>query len=484
MIRASREGDPSERSAGAARRRRRAWLASLLVALAACHGGSEHPPNIVIITLDTTRADHLGLYGYFRDTSPTLDAFAKQAIVFDRAIVPMAMTLPTHTSFLTALHPLEHGVLGNSAEGGARFVLPSRILPLAEVARAAGWRTAAIVSATPLKRGSGIEKGFEYFNEPQGPRQDGQRTTDAALAWLAGVPVGPFLLWVHYFDAHTPFTSPTSYMTMFSTDPALEAMIAERKIPRTAFHLLPNTMEDTRASINLYDGELRYQDDQLARLLAALEARPDWDRTAVVIAGDHGEGLGEHGEAAHGGTWNEQLHAPLIMRIPGATPGRITTLVTAADLIPTLLGHLDAPALAPVLALASGRDVLAEGARSLPVLSVDSLRKDVTGESRSALTSERWKFYRVEREDGGVDHLLFDLVADPFELTDVAAQHPVEVKQLDAALQVALDARARTGFELRGGKEPTTTPADPETVEQLRALGYVVDEAPRPGGAR
>ena len=454
----------------------RTWrtLALLLLALGAC-ARSAPPPNLVIVTLDTTRADHLGLYGYFRDTSPHLDAFAKQAIVFDRAVVPMAMTLPTHLSFLTGLHPLEHGVLGNSAAGGARFVLPSRIRPLAEVARAAGWRTAAIVSATPLKRGSGIENGFEHFEQPPGPRQDGERTTDAALAWLASVPAGPFLLWVHYFDAHTPYTSPPQYMKMFETDPALEAMIAERKIPRTVFHLLPNVMADTRTAINLYDAELRYQDDQLARLLAALEARPDWDRTAVVIAGDHGEGLGEHGEAAHGGTWSEQLHAPLLMRIPGETPRRIEALVTAADVLPTLLGRLDAPALEPLLALASGRDALAPGARAAPVLSIDSLRQEVTGESRRALTGERWKFYRVEGEDGGVEQQLYDLAADPFELSDVAAQHPDELKQLAAALQLALDARARRGVELRGGKEPATAPADPEILEQLRALGYVVD---------
>src|SRR5262245_34154602 len=139
--------------------RRAVWLLALLF-VACSRNPSE--PNLVFITLDTTRADHLGLYGYFRETSPALDAFAKQAIVFERNLSPMATTLPTHTTLFTATQPLEHGVLANGTHDGSRFVPTPQLRLLAELARSGGWRTGAFVSAAPLKKGSGIETGFEH----------------------------------------------------------------------------------------------------------------------------------------------------------------------------------------------------------------------------------------------------------------------------------------------------------------------------------
>ena len=460
----------------------RTWLALWLFALTACAcARNAPPPNLVIVTLDTTRADHLGLYGYFRDTSPNLDAFAEQAIVFERSIVPMATTLPTHVSFFTATHPLEHAVLYNTTFGAKPFVPTSRLQPLSEIARAAGWHTAAFVSGAPLKRGSGIEHGFEHFDQPTEPQRSATQTTDAALAWLEHESKGPFLLWVHYFDAHFPYAPPPPYATMFSSDAELEAVIAARRIPRTVFRPLVNATEQTRVSINLYDGELRYQDSQLGRLLSALAARPDWDHTLVVIAGDHGEGLGQHDEAAHGGIWDEQLHAPLLLRVPGEGPRRVATLVTAADVLPTVLGRLDVPALAPILAQASGRDVLAPDAVSRGVVSQSTGREDASKTRRYSLTTDRWKLVRSEPVGGPAQATLFDLRADPYELTDVSAQHADVAEQLSASLQLALAAQRRKGAELHVGEAPAATPQDPALQEQLRALGYVEGEpGPRP----
>lgn len=444
----------------------------LALALGACGRGTP-APNFVFVTLDTTRADHLGLYGYFRDTSPALDAFGRQAIVFERSIVPMATTLPTHTSLFTSTQPLEHGVLANSTQGGSRFVPSARLRTFAEVAGAAGWRTAAFVSTAVLGRGSGSETGFEAFDEPEVEQRDAEATTRAALAWLERTAQGPFLLWVHYFDAHWPYAPPPAYATMFSGGDELEASIAARRIPRTVLRPLANQTEETRVSINLYDGELRFQDDQLARLLAALEARADWGRTLVVIAGDHGEGLGQHGEAAHGGTWDEQLHAPLLMRIPGEAPRRVDTLVTAIDVIPTLLGRLPASPLGAMLSQASGRDVLAPGTRSLPIFSQDTGRERDANEQRYALTTDRWKFFRVEQKEGGARRQLFDRSADRYELNDVSSQHPEVTGRLAAALQLTLDAQRSKGSALHDGQAPATTLPDPVLLERLRALGYV-----------
>jgi arylsulfatase len=454
----------------------------LLLAVSAC-GRSAPPPNLVFVTLDTTRADHLGLYGYFRDTSPALDAFGEHSIVFERAVMPMATTLPTHLSLFTSTQPLEHGVLYNTVFGAAPFAPTPALRALADFASQAGWHTAAFISAAPLKRGTGIEHGFQTFDQPEDPRRPGEDTTRAAVAWLSRqAPGTPFLLWVHYFDAHWPYAPPGAYFTMFSDDAALEAALSARQVPRTVVRPLApgrDGSEATRVSANLYDGELRYQDDQLAKLLATLTARPDWERTAVVIAGDHGEGLGQHGEAAHGGTWNEQLQVPLLMRIPGEPPRRVTTLVTAVDVIPTLLGRLRVPALDPILAQASGRDVLATGGTSLPVVSRDTGREGYSKERHTTLTTERWKLFRIEGEDGKRRHLLFDLEADPFELNDVASQQPERTAELDGVLESALAAQRSKGVALRGSTPRPLASPDPNLVEQLEALGYATGkEAP------
>jgi len=380
------------------------------------------------------------------------------------------------TSLFTATHPLEHGVFYNTTFGARPFVPTSRLQSMSQIARAAGWQTAAFVSAAPLKRGSGLEHGFEFFDQPAKSQRTATQTTDAALAWLEHASKEPFLLGVHYFDAHFPYAPPSPYATLFATDAELEAAIAARHIPRTVFRPLVNATEQTRVSINLYDGELRYQDSQLARLLSALAARPDWDRTVVVIAGDHGEGLGQHDEAAHGGIWDDQLHAPLLLRVPGERPRRVANLVTAADVLPTVLGRLDVPALAPLLAQASGRDVLAPNAESRGVVSQSTGREDASKTRRYTLTTDRWKLMRSEPSDDPVHETLFDLRADPYELSDVSAQHADVAEQLSASLQLALAAQRRKGAELHVGEVPAETPQDPALHEQLRSPGYVEGE--------
>jgi arylsulfatase len=449
-----------------------AQLALSLLILSAC-GRDAREPNFVFVTLDTTRADHLGLYGYFRDTSPALDAFGRRAIVFERCIVPMATTLPTHTSLFTATQPLEHGVLANSTQGGRRFLPSARLRSFAQVASDSGWRTAGFVSSVVLGRGSGIDSGFAEFDQPETEQRDAAATTAAALAWLEATPEVPFLLWIHYFDAHWPYAPPPPYREKFKNGPELEAWLAASRTPRTVLRPLAKQTEETRESINLYDGELRFQDDQLARLLAALEARPDWERTLVVIAGDHGEGLGQHGEAAHGGTWEEQLHAPLLIRIPGEPPRRVAALVTMVDVIPILLSRLPRSPFGALLPQASGRDVLAPGARSLPIVSQDTGRERPDTGYRWALTTERWKLIRIEEPGGQVRRQLFDRSADRYELKDVSERHPEVVGPLSAALQLALDAQRSRGAELHGGQAPATTQPNPKLLEQLRALGYL-----------
>jgi arylsulfatase A-like enzyme len=443
--------------------------------------GDPSPPNIVVVTLDTTRADHLGLYGYFRDTSPRLDEFAAEGLVFDGALAPMAVTLPSHLSLFTAAHPLEHGVLDNHNRG-RRWLAPSALRSFPEACREAGYRTAAFVSAAPLRAGSGIERGFETFDEPdaRSSQRDGRATTDRAVAWLGADARRPYLLWVHYYDAHWPFGPPRSHRDLFATDADLRAWMQERQVVRGARYegIRDNDPDET---FNLYGAELRFQDEQLGRLLDALRARADWEHTAVLIVGDHGEGLSQHDNAAHGGTWDEQLRVPLVLRVPGASPRRIHQTVSVSDALPTLLGLVSLAGTEEFLAQASGRDVL-NGNEDVPVLSQDGSGERKRPGYRHALTTRRWKYFRSEYGRGAARESLYDLERDPFELEDVAGEHPEVLARLREELSKQLASREARGREVGAG-EAMLAPTDPEFSEQLRALGYVEEEK-RPASPR
>ncbi len=441
-------------------------------------GSPAHLPNIVVVTLDTTRADHLGLYGYFRDTSPVLDDLARGAVVFERAIAPMATTLPTHVSLFTATSPLEHGVLANTTQGGGRFVPSPGLRSFAEVCREAGFATAAFVSAAPLKRGSGIEAGFDVFDEPDAKNRRGDQTADRALAWLEEAR-RPFLLWVHFYDAHWPYDPPAPYDARYRTDPALDAWLDARGVADRSYRPLVRQWEEARPATNAYDGELRFQDVQLGRLLAALGSRTDWSRTALLVIGDHGEGLSQHDHPAHGGTWDEQLRVPMLIRAPGLAPGRVNALVSVLDALPTLIAVLAVPELEGLLEQASGRDALAEDFVESPVLSQDTGRSNRTGPFRYSLTGPRWKYFRTDGA-GEAGEELYDLHEDPYELRDLSSTQGEVLAGMRRALLDEIGERTRRGGALRDGEDPITLPADPEIVEQLRALGYLPEEEAPP----
>lgn len=438
--------------------------------------GGATAPNIVLITLDTTRADHLELYGYFRDTMPALTRLAAESVVFDRLIVPMATTLPTHLSILTAVHPLEHGVLANSTYGGRRFVPSPKLRSFATMSREAGYATGGFVSAAPLKSNSGVAAGFDTFDEPELKHRDGGETTTAALNWLSAQNEGAFFLWVHYYDAHYPYEPPEAFRSLYQTDQGLKRYIAEREISPVAFRPRVKAVEKAEALTNLYDAELRFVDTQIARLIRALRARKDWDNTSIVIMGDHGEGLCQHGLAAHGTTWNEQLHAPLLMRVPGVAPRRVSTLISALDALPTLMGLIDAPQLKELKTQATGKDVFAAEYRPRPILSRDTGRDHGEGAPiRHALMHGDWKIFQLHHGDGRVTEELYNLAEDPYELRDLARQLPDKTKELGALLQSTSDTLAHRGEVMRAGVEAETLPEDAEVLRQLRELGYLVD---------
>lgn len=447
--------------------------AALVIALPLAGAACAPPPgprNLLFVTLDTTRRDHLPIYGYPRDTAPRLTELASRAVVFDDAVTQETNTTPSHASMFTGVYPHEHGALDN----GVR--LPDLRPTLAAILREAGFRTGAFVSATPLKASaSGLDRGFETYDDdfPEAVR-DGRRTATAAIRWLRERGRGErWFCFLHLYEPHGPYLPPPPYRGLFkSDDPGPELT----NIPPYQVIADGDRKPLTRlgAYVDLYDGEIRYADDILRAVLAKVDLR----RTVVVVLSDHGEVLGgRHHVLDHGGeTWEEAIRIPLVIHVPGTPPRRVAAPVETIDLLPTLataLGVTD-----PAATAGTGRNIL------LPETEMNrGVPRPQFAASRASSVRHADRGYRLSREhrihairrDGvklvrypasvGEDYFeLYDLVADPGETVNRVAERATEARSLRSLLDA---------WEGRATALPGAPAADPETLEQLRSLGYV-----------
>jgi arylsulfatase A-like enzyme len=435
----------------------------------------------VLVTLDTLRADHLGLYGYPRETSPFLDEIASRGVVFERAYAPMATTAPSHASIFTSLYPLEHGVVSNGRRLAASF--PT----LAERLRAAGFRTAGFVSTHAHWVPTDLDRGFEAFDAR--PRKSPEvyrtadRTVDAALEWVSGcADCERLLLFVHLFDAHAPLRPPERHLDVFRSA-APEArrehagyLEASHRVPLAFYSDDPGRM---LFIMDRYDAEIRFVDEQLRRLYEGLASRGLSDGTLWIVTADHGEGLGNHRWMGHGLAWEESLRVPLIFHASDGrlAPRRVASIVEHVDLLPTSIELMDrveasqAPisgrSLAPLLRGESSVARRAALGQRGSVPRGDQVRRlpqedpgDLDGQ-QFALTEARWKLHH---HTAGPDRL-YDLASDPYESRDLLADGEApEATRLRRALDERLRGLRRTA--------PLAPELSPETVEELRALGY------------
>jgi arylsulfatase A-like enzyme len=398
-------------------------------------------PNLVLISLDTLRADHLGTYGYSRPTSPGIDRLAADAVVFEHAVSTFPSTTASHMSMFTSLPACAHGVLAPGA------TLAPGIATVAESLAAAGYRTAAITEDALIKGDIGFNRGFDEYRDLvwTGDTPTGLFPEVAALGrrWLEANAEGPFFLFLHTYQPHTPFKVPPQY--------------------RAAF-VLPEGAPELRRRESEYDAGIRGTDDVLTDLVGWLERRGLLERTVLMVTSDHGTEFGEHGGEGHArGVDVVQNHVPLIVRHPSRpAPRRIATPVGLADLAPTLLAlaGVDAPA------TFAGRSLLPalRGEGALPGRPVFS--DQMWGKRQTVLRRGRWAWVQT-----ATAFELFDMPADPTQQRDVAAAHPALAARGKARIAAYRKACTKTRLRLRSGKR--AGPLDPQRVRSLRALGYL-----------
>lgn len=455
-------------------------LALALLLGAACGRGSQpagsaEPRNLLMVVLDTTRADHLSCYGYERETTPEIDALAREGVRFDDAHAQSSLTPVSAASFLTGSWPYRTGIRSLFVVG--KETLSDEVPSLFERLRQSGRRTAGFVSARPMGTQYGLSRGFDVYDDDlsatverfgierfgDAAQRPGDMTVDLALDWLADNASQPFALMVHMFDAHDPsFVPPRDFLEGRLGIPVPEGVDRYNPYPDW-----PQVYE--RPNLEpLYDAELAFLSAQVQRLLDGLQDAGVREETVVCVLADHGEAFGEHGFWTHGILYQEQLRVPLILQGPGLPRDAVVTrTLRLVDLAPTLLEHfgLDASGcdgvsflgdLAPGAAAPDEepREVYAEVHHAAQ----DRLERDT---EMYSLRLERWKY--IHRPNEG-RHELYDLERDPDELTNLfSAEQPMA--------RILLGRLIRRGAV--DGHVPDLEGIPEEELARLRELGYL-----------
>ncbi len=407
------------------------------------------PTNLVILSLDTTRADRFGSYGFSAAHTPNFDRYSAGAVRFENAITAAPITLPSHTSIMTGTYPVFHGVHDNDG-----YVLDDSVTTLAEILSGEGFTTGAVLAAFPLDSQFNLDQGFaSYDDDFQSDWTDVENRARTAMSfgflerksdrvnmaverWLDTNASQQFFLWVHYFDPHQPYNAPPPYDTQFSDSP--------------------------------YDAEIAFMDENFGHLMEMLSSRGLMENTIIVVVGDHGEGLNQHGEPTHASyIYNATMRVPLWIAVPDervAAGSAVTPQVRTIDVAPTVLDLLGLPA---------GSDM--QGQSLVPLLHDPNIQwsGDALLEANYSwyhygwaplrgLRNDRWKYILGPKPE------LFDLVDDPDEMVNLVERHPEEAAVLDRRLTDLVERTASPDL----GRSAATV-VDAETRQKLEALGYL-----------
>jgi len=404
-------------------------LASLLLVAAAS------APNVVLVTIDTLRADRVGAYGHAAGETPTIDRLAREGVLVLDAVVQVPQTRPSHASIFTGRYPYEHGIRDNYSKP-----LAPGTPTIASVLRRQGWDTAAFIGAYPVSRPSGLDQGFAVFDDPFAAGDDTTRqarterrakeVVDRALEWLARPRPGPFFAWVHLFDPHAPYEAPEPFRKRHAGSP--------------------------------YDGEVAYADAQIGRIAGWLDTRGLRGRTLVVVTSDHGEGLGEHGEDEHMlFVYDSTLKVPLVLSWPAGLPAgaRVHGQFRSVDVLPTLLDL--AGVTAPPTSGASRKAALQAGGR---IPANESYAESLYAQLHfgyapvRALRGDGWKLVDVPRPE------LYRISEDPHETRNLVDERSPVASAMRTSLR---------RFDREQDSVPEMPQVDEAAAERLAALGYV-----------
>ena len=404
-----------------------------------CGGPAERPAGVLLITLDTTRADRLGCYGDASAVTPNLDALAKEGVRFADAMTAVPTTLPSHSTMFTGVNPPRHGVRYNGM-----FRLGDESVTIAERLRDAGFATGAVPASFPVFAKSGLAQGFttyrDIFSEPGSEKLPPSAERSAAdvvrlgLETIHAAGAKPFFVWLHFYEAHYPYKPPFPYSSQFREHP--------------------------------YDGEIAYVDKQLGELFTTMKKDGLWDRVVIIVAGDHGEGLYEHGERMHSElAYQSTLRVPFLIKAPGGRAGTVVREpVTLADVAPTVLDLAGQPVPAGLDGI-SLRGALRSGKAPIRPLYFETLSGSLAfGWSPiEGVRRGKWKLIR------GKDTELYDLDADPQEQNDLNTVEAGTASDLAALLDKSLESWAVSSTP----PSQTQAPVDPEALSRLASLGYV-----------
>jgi arylsulfatase A-like enzyme len=425
------------------------------------------PRSVILIVIDTLRADHLGLYGYQRATSPELDALASRGAVFDHAFATSPWTLPSFGSLFTGRLPAEHRAgwrTGGPDEGRSFLPLRDGVPTLAETLAARGLDTGAIMNNAFLHPDFGVARGFDTYDHIGGNRRKIRRAdevVDRTLEWLRAEGRGDFFLVVHFFDPHLNYDAPAPFRGRWSIDMPEEERNELMDLRPLRQRIRRGGEVDWDFLIGAYDEEIAFVDEQIARLWRGLDESGALAQSLVVLTADHGEELRDHGGFEHGHTlFNELIRVPLVVWGPGVEPGRYAAPVSLIDVYPTVLEGLGLPA-QEGLPGRSLMPLLAGGSPPSPRTLI--AERTLYGPPRESALA--WP-YKLIFEPNRRELSLFDLGTDAAEGQDIARLRGDVaddlLAQLEAYRQHADSAAAQDAVEL-----------DEKTLENLRSLGYI-----------
>lgn len=460
----------------------------ILFAVSGC--GQSARPNVLVIVLDTLRADHLSCYGYGRPTSPNIDALAAEGILFESAFTTCNWTLPSHASLFTGLHPIQAGATSETLH------LPAENGTLAEALSTAGYRTAAFICNGWVSKERGFDQGFSEYHEMWRRENLPARravhqtiesiTVDRMVEWIeaAGSSPEPFFLFANLNGVHLSYSPREPYLTRFLSEDYPPALVQwTMQITSWWDHLTGQIVlgeREFRLLNDLYDGEIGFADAQVGRLVHALKQTGILDDTLVIVVSDHGENLGERDRIDHMMTMYETvLHIPLVMRYPAAfKPARASEIVSITDVAPTILDlcgaadqmpHLSAEQTSLANSANRRREYVIAG-NERPVTGIDLLKNRYPGYDWT-LIDYRMRCLRtashklIWNENHSFE--MYNLAKDPKEMTNLADEQPATQRQLLGLLQKRFEEIADTR------EHPMFQSQDEETLEKLRSLGYI-----------